>query len=376
MSLRQSSLKDFFQAIARNDGGGGVYQDNSSKQLEEPTDAGPLLGISPTGNLANSTAKRGAFPNCPRGPSTAAATTTSIDSVTSVTGNQKRKEEMDESAEEPEGKRAKIPPSAVMNMIVDADDEAVYEPQPKRRKLSHRTNLNAGNAFNSEDESFADDEADATGSEDNDSTVVAPCATNLNTEIAFDTDSGDESFAPDEADKTASEEDDKWTIEDDDESTLSFASSATMEPITPPATNSLQHASGQPSLAGRYSSADIDMHELKYSLPWLPPNAKVKGSRRRQAASFTVYEDETATAPMRSDEDFTEDSRMPAVRHRVLAPLDRGQENRQPVLPTVEAPIEVPAQFLHEEDGSEEEMERMAALEMDDSWPVNDEMYE
>jgi hypothetical protein len=68
-----------------------------------------------------------------------------------------------------------------------------------------------------------------------------------------------------------------------------------------------------------------------------------------------IYEDDTATPPF--DDDSSDQPQIPPARQSILTPLGHGQENRQPVFLVVEAPVEMPAQFLQEDGGSDEEME-------------------
>ena len=381
MSLRQTSLKDFFPVVARSDQGSGAVQDKYPGNLQKAPEPGLLASTSD--DSAKQTAEHGAFPF---GPSDIVITTTtmstSMDIITSATQNNKRKEEMNESEDEPEVKRLKTSGSVGLDDAIDADDEPVYEPNPKRRKLSHLNSLNAGSAFDDDDESFADDEGDLTGSEEDESTVVAADTSNTNVDTVFSSDSDDESFVAGDVDETESEED-NWTVGDGNESTLSFASSSTLQPSTPSATaapfmtaasETSQHAHVPQSLVSSFSNTHISTPQvpaaLDPSLPWPPSDPNLRGKaarRRRQAANFTIYEDETATPPQFfDDDDATDQVRMPAARNRVLIPLDPGQENRRPVTRPVEARTDV-AQFLHEtENGSEEEVDRMTALEMED----------
>jgi hypothetical protein len=349
MSLRQLSIRDFFPTLA---------------QKFRCSGRGKFRGRNLADSNVDSNTRRGAFLFGP--PDQPANTTSTSMDATFHIQSQKRKEDTHDSEEETEVKRVRISKPDDLNTMVDAADEAVYEPQPKRLKLTHSTELYTGNFAVFEDEGFADDEAESTGSEDEGPTVIAPSTTNLlNAVTAIDTESEDESFVPDTTDRTVAE-DENWSADDDDISTLTFASSATIQPIspiTPPArstsyptnvTNSFQHAHTQQRVVGSIASTSISMRELNSSLPWLPPTPKAR--RRRQPASFVIYEDETATPPMSFDNDIEDEGRMPAVRHSVLGPLDPGQENRQPVVPAVEAPAEMPIPFLREDGGSDEEM--------------------
>ncbi|KAF7504521.1 hypothetical protein GJ744_002141 [Endocarpon pusillum] len=383
MSLRQTSLKDFFPVVAHSRQISGPFQAKHPGNLPKGPEPGPRVATSD--DSAKQTAEHGAFPFGPGDlvMTTTTAMSTGMDIITCATQNNKRKEEMDESEDEPEVKRAKASGSAGLDDAIDADDEPVYEPNPKRRKLSHLNNFDAGSAFNDDDESFADDEGDSTGSEEDDSTVVAADTNNTNVDAVFSSDSDDESFVAGEADETESEsEEDNWTVRDGNESTLSFASSSTLQPSTPSATavsfmtaasETSQHAHVPPSLVRSFSNTHISTPQvptaLDPSLPWPPsdPNLRGKAARRRRpAANFTIYEDETATPPQFFDNEATDEIRMPAVRNRVLNSLDQGQENRRPVSQPVEERIDA-AQFLHEtEDGSEEEVDRMTADEMED----------
>ncbi|ERF68943.1 hypothetical protein EPUS_08177 [Endocarpon pusillum Z07020] len=380
MSLRQTSLKDFFPVVAHSGQSYGAVQGKYPGNLHKAPEPGPLVATSD--DLAKQTAEHGAFPF---GPSdlvmTRTAMSTGMDIITSATQNNKRKEEMDESEDEPEVKRLKASDSVGLDDAIDADDEPVYEPNPKRRKLSRLNNLNAGSALNDDDESFADDEGNFTGSEEDDSTVVAADTNNTNVDAVFSSDSDDESFIASEVDETESEEGNS-TVGDGNESTLSFASSSTLRPSTLSATvvpsmtaasETSQHAHVPQSLVSSFSNTHISTPQvptaLDPSLPWPPSDPNLRGKaarRRRQPANFTIYEDETATPPQFFDNDATDQIRMPAARNRVLNSLDQGQENRRPVLQPVEARVDM-AQFLHEtEDGSEEEVDQMTALEMED----------
>lgn len=376
MSLRQTSLKDFFPVVAHSGQRYGAAQDKYPGDLHKASELGPRVDDS-----AKQTAEHGAFPF---GPSdlvmTTTAMSTGMDIITSATQN-KRKEEMDESEDEPEVKRLKTSSSVGLGDAIDTDDEPVYEPNPKRRKLSRLHNLNAGSALNDDDESFADDEGDLTGSEEDDSTVVAADENNTNLDAVFSSDSDDESFVADEVDETEPEEE-NWSAGDGNESMLSFASSSTLQPSTLSATavplmtdasETSQYAHVPQSLVSSFSNTYISTPQvptaLDPSLPWPPSDPSLRGKaarRRRQAANFTIYEDETATPPQFFDNHGTDEIRMPAARNRVLSTLDQGQENRRPVSRPVEDRIDV-AQFLHEtEDGSEEEVDEMTALEMED----------
>jgi hypothetical protein len=326
MPLQQSSLRDFFPTIARK-----VW----------------LVGLGKfgKGNPINSKTQHGAFLFGHLGQQiTPTTTSTSIDFTPhSKIQKQKRTEDTEESEQEVEGKRVKISKPDAFNNLVDDEDEAVYEPQPKRRKLTpgdrRSTDLSTGsyadNSVAPDEDGFAVKE-DNTGSEDEGPTNFAPSITNLlNAETPLDSDSDDESFVP-EASARIGADSGGWSADDDNVPALAWASSATIQPIspiTPPA---------------------INMHALTRSLPWLP---RARTSRNRQEAPFVIYEDETATPPMSFDDDFEEQTGMPAARQGVLTPLDGGQENWQPVLPVVEAPVEMPAQFLQEDGGSDEEIE-------------------
>ncbi len=221
MSLRQSSLKDFFPVVARSGEGSRACCDKYPGKLQRAPKAGPL--DSNSDDPANQTTEHGAFPF---GASDLVTTTT-----TNVTQNNKRKEEMDESEDELKVKRVKT--SAPVNAI-DADDEPVYEPNPKRRKVLHIDNPNAGSTLNTDDESFADDEGNLSSSDEGGSTVVATDINDINRDSIYDSDSDDESFIAGEVEESESEED-NWTVGDGNESTLSFASSSTLQPSTPSA---------------------------------------------------------------------------------------------------------------------------------------------
>ena len=329
MPLKQSSLRDFYPTIARK-----VW----------------LVGLGEfrKGSPVNSKPQHGAFLFGPSAQQTAPTTSISMDS-TPLSNNQKqkRKEDTEESEQEEEVKRVKISKPDASSDLADDADEAVYEPQPKHRKLtpSHglSTELSTGsyasNSPVSEDDEFADNEEDNTGSEDGGPTQDAPSTTHLLTaDTPIDSDSDDESFVPEASDR-AGTDGGNASASEDDVSSLTWASPATIQPISPVT----------PSTPG----TGINMYALNRSLPRLPPTPRT--SRRRQAAPFVIYEDAAATPP--SDDDSIEQIWMPAARQSILAPLDRGQENRQPLFPVVEAPVEMLAQFLQEDGGSDEEME-------------------
>ena len=294
MSLRQSSLKDFFPAIARKGCSIGGHQGNFSKQLQRSTEA------------------------C-----------------------------------------------------------------PQRRRVSHRVSrsikVNACKTLSTDDECFADDEAD-TGGSDNDTPSIVSHHNSLTADTARDTDTDDESFAVDEVDTTGTEEDNS-TAEDENETALSLASSSAIQPTTLPletgptsrvVTHAGQYEYVSQSQAERCPIIHKDVTqlpgELKNSLPWVPLESKATAPRRRKAEKITIYEDDTATPSGWFEAGSTGGDQIPAVDHRVLTPLGYGQENRRPVHAAVEAGVEIAA-FLDEDDGSEEEMDRMQAVEVLNSWP-------
>ncbi len=285
-----------------------------------------------------------------------------METVAGITSNQKRKEETDESLDEPTAKRLRVSISTDTNVlavvvIVGAAEEATYEPHPKRRKTSYCTNVNVSIA------------SDTDGYDDNDD--------------------DDESFVDDEADATDSK-DDNLAVNDDTESTLSSASSSTTEPISSSvmgiafptnAPYALQHADIAQSHLRKCTITDIGMprvaHGLHHTLPLSFPKPVYQASRRRKWERMAVYEDDTATLSGWFERGFTDNGRMPTVNHGILTTADRGQENRQPISqPAVENRYEV-AQFLYEDDEheQEQEVEQMAALVMSDSWPTRDEIY-
>ena len=88
-----------------------------------------------------------------------------MEPITRPTINHKRsghvhaplRELVDEAADEPELKRLKVSDSTDADFVSDTEepkDGLMYEPQPKHRKISHVTNLNADIAFETDDKSY------------------------------------------------------------------------------------------------------------------------------------------------------------------------------------------------------------------------------
>jgi hypothetical protein len=397
MFLMQSSLERFNPILAQNGHSNGSFDDDSPEQLQI-SQAGPLLNICTTGYLSDETAERGAFPFCTWYNSASTSVTTTDTGIVVVTGTQhtqKREEEADMSVNEPPAKRTKIATSTDRKATVIAGvqhntaDDAIYEPQPKRRKISHCTTHNfngtfgrvdevfASNKADTDDEGFADDEADSDEEVETDNESFTDHEAEFSHEnFANDgMDSGDDSFAGDEVD-TASSEDDDLSVEDDNGSNLSRARSPTEESISSPliftpsptnASNAFQYRHFWLGYPTRCSVTSMDMLQFSHGLQQPPdlltPQPKIRGSRRHRSEEVTIYEDDTATPLGGTEAGLTDDDRIPTVSHHGLSTASRGQENRQPVRPQVERPLDATG-YLDESDGGEEEMVRMPGLGM------------
>jgi hypothetical protein len=397
MFLMQSSLERYNPILAHNGHSNGSFDDDSPEQLQIP-EAGPLLNICTTGHLSDEMAERGAFPFCTwyKSASTSATTTdTVIVAVTGTRHTQKHKEEADMSVNEPPAKRTKIATSTDRKATViagaqhDTADDAIYEPQPKHRKTSQCTKLNfnstfdrvdevfASNEADTDDEGFADDEADSEEEVEIDNESFTGHEAEFSHEnFTYDgTDSGDDSFAGDEVD-TASSEDDDLSVDDDNGSNLSRATSPTDESFSSPliftpsltnASNAFQYRHLGLGYPTRCSVTSMDMLQFSRGLQQPPdlltPQPKIRGSRHHRSEEVTIYEDDTATPFGRTEAGLTDDDRMPTVSHHGLSAASRGQENRQPVRPQVEHHVDATG-YLDESDGEEEEMVRLPGLEM------------
>lgn len=388
MFLNQLPLDLPSTVLAQNRHDQGRPND-SPRQIQvstKTTSAFPFYHVEDPKNVS---AGHSAFPSCMCERSTSATTTCSHKKTfTSTTAKQRGRDEEEESAEQPETKRYKISTSAETNSALlvatsetDTDDTS-YEPPPKRRKVSHDSKLNVNFAFNTDDENFADDEADTADEDDIDDGSFF--------NNGADTDTDDESFVDDDADTTSDEssahDDTDITVfeldalmgADDTESTESIHLSPTdqsnsspflYDPSAPNSPNAPWYVQARTNPPAGCTITNADMpqsfSEQQHAWPLFTPRPRFQASRRRKAAEITVYEDETATAPGWLRTEFTDDrTRMP-VSHRGLSTYGRGQENRQPVRRQVETHFDA-RRFLDEEDGDEEEVSRMAALEMSD----------
>jgi hypothetical protein len=376
MSLRQSSLQEFFPVLAHKylTPAAGV-EDKSLAQYHGPAEAGPFLCTSSIAETDQQTAQPGDYPFCTYPQSTSEALICVWElTVTATHLGKKRKEELAMSIGEPLAKRLKksdfIHKKNAMNESDDAD-EAAYEPQPKRRKISHHTDPNAGYTFNADDGCFTEDEASTTMSEDDVSTVR--CSKKVNAGLVFYSDDDDDddndnekSYVDDETANTSSDDGEGSNLDEDTESTLSVESSSTARSISSPLpTDDLHnsqviqsHVESCPvtSISMALLTNDLDLSGLLF------PQIPKKASQRRRMPGVVVYEDETATPPGWTEPNFT-DSGQRAISgrpRRVLSTADRGQENRRPVYRAAEAHFDA-ADILDEDDGSGEEVGRFSA---------------
>jgi hypothetical protein len=393
MFLMQSSLDRYSPILAQNGHSSGSFDNDSPEQLQIP-EAGPLLNICTTGHLSDKTAERGAFPFCMWYNSTSTYSTTTDSGIETVSGtqhNQKRKGEADMSVNEPPALAAFTDRNAtvVVGVLHNTPDDAIREPRPKRRKISHCTKLDfnsifdrvdevfASNEADTDDDGFADDEADSNEEVESDDESFTDDKAEFSQEIFADdgTDSGDDSFAGDEVDTTSSEDDD-LSVEDDNGSNLSRATSPTDESFSSPlistpsptnASNVFQHRHFGLGYPTRCLVTSIDILQFSHGLQQPPdlltPQPNVRGSRRRRSEEVTIYEDDTATPSGWVEAIISDEGRIPTVSHHGLSTANRGQENRQPVRQQVERHFDATG-YLDESDGEEEEMVRMPGLEM------------
>lgn len=340
--------------------------------------------------------------------------------MTGTAHKQEHEEGADDSVDEPAAKRHKMSnPTDVSTtdgmailLVVDHADEIIYEPEPKRRKISQGTKVDIRNIFESADESptgegsagecsddegFADDEADIAGFEDDPNESLAgdeadntgpkhgtdESIADDKTDATLSSEDSDGSFVHNEADMTDSN-DDSLTIASETESTLSFASSSTaVQSMTPISGGTPSSSSSNASPSAHTTTYQSTIHaatsmnvpqsvdDLQYGEPLRPRGRNSQASGCRQVENFTIYEDETATLPGQLEAEFTNNGWMPRVNHRALARALRGQENRRPVRRALVRRFDM-AQFLDEDDGVPEEVGGMAGLRLADIWPIRD----
>lgn len=385
MSFRRLSLNSLSDFTVQNSPVHEASHSDTVNQQQEFRTTCPLHSIYLTGDAAEHAAQTGAFLICPCSQSTSTA-----DTVHSY----KHKQERGEITNVPAAQGREISIPSEIEDGYDGGDEGLHERQLKRRKVSSEvgfntaTNIAWGIANDTEEVHLVEAEYDSASS---DKTLdgpypkryKVPLFTNLDAAIANKTPSGteDESFLGGDEDTPASD-DNSMTIDNDTGSTLNFGSSSpSTQPFLPTLTRTRpvddpeilhfdHHAQIIIERASRVSTGFA--HLLDELLSRLTPKPALQARRNRSPLPFTIYEDEIDRLPGQSEADFpaedSEDVRAPAINNRILTPLDRGQENRQPMALQVETPVEF-AEFLDEDDGEEEEeMAPMRPFIEDRSW--------